>query len=250
MHVGCGISSRILLLALLAGALPLKAKKEREQKPEFAQVIVHAGQAGCAVQLDDGPEEQSAAQGDVVLNEVDPGDHYVHVRCPGQDETGHFISPQAGAKVEVHAERTGPHPAAVPSEELGIAETRVRLRHLLQQGLRLRAQGRLDEAVDSFREAVRLDPKNADLHRELGITLLLARDWKRARVEMLEAVHHDPQDTDAYSGLGYALEKMDDLDGAAKAYRTAMHLDPDDSSYRNHYLSVLVKMQEQKTRKK
>ena len=69
-----------------------------------------------------------------------------------------------------------------------------------------------------------------------------AKDWPRARVEMLEAIRHDPQDADAHNGLGYALEKLGDLDGALKEYRTATHLDPDDSSYQHHYLDALGKI--------
>ena len=90
--------------------------------------------------------------------------------------------------------------------------------------------------------ASRLDPENTDLHRELGITFLLAKDWPRARVEMLEAVRHDPQDADAHNGLGYALDKLGNLDGALKEYRIATHLEPDDSSYQQHYLDALGKV--------
>jgi Flp pilus assembly protein TadD len=88
------------------------------------------------------------------------------------------------------------------------------------------------------------------LHRELGITFLLAKDWKRARVEMLEALKHDPDDADAHNGLGYALEKLGELEPALREYRTATHLEPDDPSYRQHYIEALAKLSAQKAEKK
>jgi Flp pilus assembly protein TadD len=124
------------------------------------------------------------------------------------------------------------------------------LRQLVQQAVQLRARGRLEEAVERLRAALKLDAENSDLHRELGITFLLGKDWKRARVEMLEAIRHDPTDADAYNGLGYALEKMGDLDEAVKQYRMATQLDPADPTYRTHYFDILSKLAQQRAKKK
>ena len=96
---------------------------------------------------------------------------------------------------------------------------------------------------------MKLDPENSDLHREMGITFLLAKEWKRARVEMIEAIRHDQTDADAHNGLGYALEKLGDIDGALKEYRTATNLEPDDPTYRTHYFDALVKIQGGKKRR-
>ena len=101
-----------------------------------------------------------------------------------------------------------------------------------------------------LRDAAKLDPENSDLHCELGITFLLGKDWKRARVEMLEAVRHEPTNADAHNGLGYALEKLGKLDDALKEYRTASKLDPEDSSYRQHYVDALGKLYAQQAGKK
>ena len=131
---------------------------------------------------------------------------------------------------------------AAPVSPIEDAEKRMKLNHSVQQAVRLRARGELDQTVRLLREATRLDPENSDLHRELGITFLLGKDWSRARVEMLEAIRHDSQDADAHNSLGYALDKLGDLDGAIREYRIATHLEPDDSSYQQHYLDALGKL--------
>jgi Flp pilus assembly protein TadD len=116
--------------------------------------------------------------------------------------------------------------------------------------VQLRSHGRLEEAVRELREATKLDPENSDLHRELGITFLLDKDWKRARVEMLEAIRHDPTDADAHNGLGYALEKLGEFAPALQEYRTATHLEPDDPSYRQHYFEAMARLSAQKAGRK
>ena len=131
-----------------------------------------------------------------------------------------------------------------------MAEDKARLRRLVQQAVQLRAQARLDEAVAALRQAMTLDPENSDLHRELGITFLIAKELKRARVEMIEAIRHDQSDADAHNGLGYALEKLGDIDGAVGEYHAAMNLQPDDPTYRTHYYDALVKIQARKEAKK
>ena len=130
------------------------------------------------------------------------------------------------------------------------AELRMRLHEHIQEAIRLRARGRIDEAAEQLRGARRLDPENSDLHRELGITFLLGKDWKRARIEMLEAIHSDPADAEAYNGLGYALEKMGMIDAAVEAFHIASRLDPSDTSYRRQYFDAIARQVEQRAEQK
>ena len=237
------------LTVSLALVVTFAVASAREHQPQTARIAVQAGLAGCRVDLDADTAGVTGAAGNLIIADVDPGDHYIHVRCPGKPEVAYFISPKANEEA-----RIGPIQDALPlpaaSDPAALAEDKTQLRRLVQQAVQLRAQARLDESVAALRQAMKLDPENSDLHRELGITFLMAKEWKRARVEMIEAIRHDQTDADAHNGLGYALEKLGDIDGALKEYRTATHLEPDDPTYRTHYFEALVKIQVRQEAKK
>jgi hypothetical protein len=226
----------------VAGALPLFAAPPREKPkpPEPAIVEVQTGLKDCSLDLDSGSPSRTDASGVMVFGSVEPGDHYLHISCPDGKKTSLLITPAPGEKLRI----TPVDDPATSNSGLEIAEIQVRLREHIQNALRLRARGRIDEAAEQLRGARRLDPANSDLHRELGITFLLGKDWKRARIEMLEAIRSDPADAEAYNGLGYALDKLGQIDAAVEAYHTASKLDPSETSYRRQYFDALAKQVE------
>jgi len=239
-----------LTILLYPGALHALSPSGRRHGRSSAQVTVRAPGPGCAVDLDDQKLGKTDDHGVFVAPEVEPGDHYLHLGCPNEDEKGFFISPRSGENLVLNVSKTKEDSSPQANPPLSLAETMLRLSELVQQAVQLRARGRVDEAVERLRSALKLDAENSDLHRELGITFLLAKDWKRARVEMLEAIRHDPTDADAYNGLGYALEKMGDLEEAVKQYRMATQLDPEDPTYRTHYFDLLSKLSQENAKKK
>jgi tetratricopeptide (TPR) repeat protein len=233
----------------LALAAAIAVAPARERQPETAKVIVQVGRAGCQVDLDADNAGTTDTAGNLTIAGVDPGDHYVHVRCPGKREAAFFISAKANGEARIRPKKDEPSSSAA-TDPTTVAENKTKLTRLVQQAVQLRQQARLDDAVAALREAMALDPENSDLHREMGITFLLAKEWKRARVEMIEAIRHDQTDADAHNGLGYALEKLGDINSALKEYRIATNLEPDDPSYRTHYFDALVKIQAAKEVKK
>ena len=240
-----------LLLLILCPAAALAREKENPT----ARVNISTGRAGCTVELDAAPAGKTDAQGRLVLADVEATDHYIHVRCPDEaQETAYLVSPRLGENAQIRHGTSAPSASAsaesTSDKALDRAEAKIKLRELVKDAVQLRVHGRLEEAVQELREATKLDPENSDLHRELGITFLLDKDWKRARVEMLEAIRHDPTDADAHNGLGYALEKLGQFGPALNEYRTATHLEPDDPSYQRHYLEALARLAAEKAEKK
>ena len=92
-----------LALPLLSG--PAWA---REHQAPTAKVVVQSGQAGCHVELDADAKGATDAKGNLIILDVDPGDHYLHVRCPGKPEAAYFISPKANEETRILPAKDAP----------------------------------------------------------------------------------------------------------------------------------------------
>jgi tetratricopeptide (TPR) repeat protein len=249
MRFGPGVAVRFAALLVLLGILALghtpDAWAASDRPAESGQAVLEAFPPACSVELDSIVQGKTGSQGGLSLAEVEAGDHYLHVDCPGQAEQEFFISLKPGGRVDLK-----PKPPADPPSALDAAKTREQLRDLVRHAVDERGAGHSEQAIAGLRQAAELDPANADLHRELGITFLLLKDWKRARVEYLEAIKHDPSEAESHNGLGYALEKLGGIGAAAGQYGIAMRLDPDDGEYREHYFKALAMVEAEKDKAK
>lgn len=224
--------------------------KKHGKRATPASISVVSGTKSCKVDVDGEDAGITGSDGVLMVKDVDPGDHYVHVQCPNQRETSSFISPAAGQHMEVDARGAATNSQLADSASINPAASEMELRHIVSEADQLRSSGQFKEAVELLRKAATLDPRNGDLHRELGITFLMFHDWESARIEMLEAVRREPENVDAHSGLAYALEKLGDLDEALKQYKVCTQLDPHDTSYRDHYVQVLGQLYAEKAEKR
>src|SRR5262249_2479543 len=77
-----------------------------------------------------------------------------------------------------------------------------------------------------FREAIRLDPKLAHAHNNLGIVLTERGDLAGAEACFREAIRLDPKLAHAHYNLGLVLSDRRDLAGAKACFREAIRLDP------------------------
>jgi tetratricopeptide (TPR) repeat protein len=98
---------------------------------------------------------------------------------------------------------------------------------IVQQGLSLKNQGKLDEAAACFREAVQIDPDAAQAYFALGRVL-----EERGRLEeAASAFHHvlrlQPERAEAYLALGATLREQVQLERAVTFLREAIRLRPD-----------------------
>lgn len=105
------------------------------------------------------------------------------------------------------------------------------------QGEALLREGKVREALASYRALVGLHPTEAVHHLQVAKVLLEAGMGEAARAEAREAVKLDPKSALAEKTLAQVLKHDlvgrnqrpgSDLTGAAEAYRAAIRLDPDD----------------------
>ena len=84
-------------------------------------------------------------------------------------------------------------------------------------------------AIDAFKKALAIDPKDATVLANLGGTLYLTRDLPGAIDACKKAVAIDPQDETAWNNLGAALKASNDFPAAIDAFKRALAIDPQDA---------------------
>jgi len=116
--------------------------------------------------------------------------------------------------------KTGEKPPP-PPESVDMKES-----ELINKGVSLANLGLVDEAIKQYREGLRINPKNALAHNNLGNALAQKGLFEGAIREYREAIQLDPYYTMAYYNLGIALSKKGLPDEAIKEYRHALKTDP------------------------
>ena len=94
-------------------------------------------------------------------------------------------------------------------------------------GHALQALGRSREAAEHCREALRIDPMDADAHNNLGNALQALGDLREAMQHYREAVRLNPRHAEALYNYGVALEAGGQPGDALSHYRKAVRIDPD-----------------------
>jgi tetratricopeptide (TPR) repeat protein len=94
-------------------------------------------------------------------------------------------------------------------------------------GVALGNKGDWDGEITEEREAIRLKPRNAEAHFDLGLALENKGDWDGEITEEREAIRLKPDLAEAHFNLGFALENKGDWEGAITEEREAIRLEPD-----------------------
>jgi tetratricopeptide (TPR) repeat protein len=123
-------------------------------------------------------------------------------------------------------EETKDYPAAIRERE----KVRDLIPHYyfshLTLGRLLREQGKLEEAVASLLEALRLNPLSSDIRQELGRVYSRLSRWEPALKVLQEARALDREDPSTSLYLGEVLGKLGRKSEAIAAYREAVALRP------------------------
>lgn len=83
-------------------------------------------------------------------------------------------------------------------------------------------EGRLDEAIQSYRAAITNSPDSPFLYREFGAVELRKGQTDEALASFRKAVTLDPTDATSHAQIGEILDGRNDFEGAERAYTAAL----------------------------
>jgi protein O-mannosyl-transferase len=96
----------------------------------------------------------------------------------------------------------------------------------LRTGLSLFQEGKADEAIPKFEEALRLNPKLVAAHISLGLIMAQKRNLDKAIEYFRKALKIKPDIAEAHNSLGVALTYKGALDEAVEHFETALKINP------------------------
>jgi len=102
-------------------------------------------------------------------------------------------------------------------------------------GLALSRQKKYPEATAAFKEAVRLDPSNTFYHNRLGRAFSKQRKYAEAAAAYKEAIRLEPNNEFSHNGLGMAFYGQKKYAEAVAAYKEAVRLNPNNAEYHAEY---------------
>jgi protein O-mannosyl-transferase len=107
-------------------------------------------------------------------------------------------------------------------------------RPLQNLGMYYSMQGRLAEAEEVLQKAIRIDPRNYELHNNLGIVYRKQGDLDGAIREYSIALQLQPTDPMAHYNIGNIYLAQGNLEGAIQEYQVSIRLAPDyDEAHNN-----------------
>ncbi|NJK48954.1 tetratricopeptide repeat protein [Candidatus Gracilibacteria bacterium] len=98
---------------------------------------------------------------------------------------------------------------------------------IVNLGTVLRQQGKLEEAAQTYRQAIALDSNCAEAYNNLGSTLDSQGKFKDAIAAYEKAIAINPNSAGVYNNLGNALQEQNELEKAIAAYEKAIAINPD-----------------------
>lgn len=127
-----------------------------------------------------------------------------------------------------------------PSEALQAEATRWK-----EEGNDLLRNGLFEEAVDSYEEALKVDPSNAAVYCNRASAHSKLQEHWLAVDDCHRALQLDPSYGKAYGRMGYAFCALKQFKKAEKCYAKALELDPDNDIYSDNLDTIAKHMQKQ-----
>ncbi len=117
------------------------------------------------------------------------------------------------------------------------AKAHFNLANVLQQ------QGRDAEAIKHYNTAIQIEPGYMEAHNNLGLALAKQGQRKEAIKHYLEILKINPAQAKAHSNIGVALTELGETDQAISHFHQALDIDPNDAEA--HYnLAIALEIQQ------
>jgi tetratricopeptide (TPR) repeat protein len=114
-------------------------------------------------------------------------------------------------------------------------------RSRLNLAMALESQGRLDEAMSQYHEALRINPDFWVAHYDLARALFRQQRFEEAISHYYEALRINPDFADTHYNLGEALMLQERFEEAIRHYRKALEIKPDFAKAHNNLGIALEK---------
>ncbi|MBN2534930.1 MAG: tetratricopeptide repeat protein [Spirochaetales bacterium] len=86
--------------------------------------------------------------------------------------------------------------------------------------------GKIDKALQSYKQSIRLKPDNVEAYNNLGITYKRIKKYKEALAFLKRALLLDPHRADIHYNLGNVYKETGNLEQAIKQYEKSIETDP------------------------
>jgi tetratricopeptide (TPR) repeat protein len=94
------------------------------------------------------------------------------------------------------------------------------------RGIELISQGRLQEAIEAYKQAIRISPRFAEAHNNLGNVYGKLGDHRSAVQAYTQAISNDPNFAEAHYYLGIEYGNLDRWPEAVESLKQAVRLKP------------------------
>ncbi len=101
-------------------------------------------------------------------------------------------------------------------------------------------EGETGEAMAQYQEALRINPESAPIHEYLGMDLFRMGRVNEAAGEFREALRIDPEYADAHICLGNVMLSQGRAEDAMAEYRSVLQIDPADTLAGNNICRALI----------
>jgi len=101
-------------------------------------------------------------------------------------------------------------------------------------GLAYGDSGMYKEAIEAYKQAIRLNPDDAEAHNNLGIAYGESGMYEEAIEAFKQAIRIEPDDAKAHSNLGFAYSELGMYREATEACKQAVRIKPDMAEAHNH----------------